>query len=190
MANNQYVNKVVYGNQTLIDLSEDTVTPETVALGVTAPAADGSVIVGTMSILDAYPVGSIYMSVVSTDPGTIFGGTWVTFGAGRVLVGVDANDADFDTVEETGGEKTHTLITNEMPAHAHERTNGSCAALGGKSGSVGRDRVTVPTSGNKYAFVANFDGLLYGGDTSNTGGGQAHNNLQPYITCYMWKRTA
>jgi hypothetical protein len=58
-----------------------------------------------------YPVGSVYINAsVSTNPGTLLGfGTWAAFGAGRVLVGLDAGDVDFDTVEETGGAKTHTL---------------------------------------------------------------------------------
>ena len=69
---------------------------------------------------DAFPVGSVFISVVSTNPGTLLGyGTWVAFGAGRMLVGIDAGQTEFDTVEETGGSKTHTLTTSEMPSHTH-----------------------------------------------------------------------
>lgn len=129
-----------------------------------------------LEFVDAvYPVGSIYMSVVSTNPATLFGfGTWVAFGAGRCLVGLDAGQPEFDTVEETGGAKTHTLTAAEMPSHNHR---------------VGRgDRSGVPDmrgagSNNVYGF----DNAMV---TESTGGGAAHNNLQPYIVVYMWKRTA
>lgn len=63
-----------------------------------------------------YPVGSIYVSTVSTDPGTLFGvGTWEAFGAGRVLVGLNDADTDFDTAEETGGAKTKTIAASNLP---------------------------------------------------------------------------
>jgi hypothetical protein len=124
-----------------------------------------------------YPVGSIYTNAsVSTNPATLLGfGTWTAFGAGRVMVGINAADADFDTAEEIGGAKTHTLSTDEIPAHSHEQ-----ATL------------------YKY-FGATSPGPTIGGDginnpltptTANAGGGNAHNNLQPYIVVYMWKRTA
>lgn len=121
-----------------------------------------------------YPVGSIYISVDSTDPGTLFGGTWAAWGAGRVPVGVDSTQTEFDTVEETGGEKTHTLTIAEMPSHNH-------TAVGTVSAS-GSGRSNYTTTGNH-----NWDGYTA---VYNTGGGGAHNNLQPYITCHMWKRTA
>ena len=184
------VNKVVYGQNTLIDLTGDTVTPETLALGVTAHAADGSAIVGTMSILNAYPVGSIYMSVANTDPGTLFGGTWTSFGAGRVLVGVDPNDTDFEDAQLTGGEKRHTLTVNELASHRHILTNNEDGNAGayylGENSSGGSYKIEYPKNG--YSWITNSKGNRFG--TTNTGGGQAHNNLQPYITCYMWLRTA
>jgi len=119
-----------------------------------------------------YPVGSIYMNASSgTNPGTLIGfGTWVAFGAGRVPVGIDSGDTDFDTAEETGGAKTHTLTVNEMPAHTHSVPN---------SGSQNNSFDSGTTVGNDVT-----------GTSGSTGGGQAHNNLQPYIVVYMWKRTA
>lgn len=67
-----------------------------------------------------FPVGYIYISVDPTNPATVLGyGTWAAFAAGRVLVGIDAGQTEFDTVEETGGAKTHTLTTAEMPSHTH-----------------------------------------------------------------------
>lgn len=69
---------------------------------------------------EAFPVGSVFISVVSTNPGTLLGyGTWSALAAGRMLVGIDAGDADFDTAEEPGGAKTTTLTTNELPSHTH-----------------------------------------------------------------------
>lgn len=122
-----------------------------------------------------YPVGSIYMSVNNTNPSTFFGGTWEAWGAGKVPVGVDANDTDFATVEKTGGEKTHTLTESEIPAHRH-----TVEAIG-----------TGTTQQELNAFSVDNQGAVDSYGTTNTaGGGQAHNNLQPYITCYMWKRTA
>jgi hypothetical protein len=119
-----------------------------------------------------YPVGSIYMNASSgTNPGTLIGfGTWVAFGAGRVPVGIDSGDTDFDTAEETGGAKTHTLTVDEMPAHTHSVPN---------SGSQNNSFDSGTTVGNDVT-----------GTSGSTGGGQAHNNLQPYIVVYMWKRTA
>jgi hypothetical protein len=131
---------------------------------ITANAPDLSVL---------YPVGSVYINAaVSTNPGTLLGfGTWAAFGAGRVLVGLDAGDVDFDTVEETGGAKTHTLTINEMPSHTHTH--------------LGLPASTSLQFGNPQDDFG-------GGNNSTgaTGGGQPHNNLQPYIVVYMWKRTA
>lgn len=77
--------------------------------------------VNTAVILAAvYPVGSIYVSALSTNPGTLFGfGTWSAFGAGRVLAGIDVGQTEFDVALETGGAKTHTLSAAEMPVHTH-----------------------------------------------------------------------
>ena len=135
------------------------------------------------NLLDSiYPVGSIYMSVNNTNPSVLFGGTWESWGAGRVPVGVDVNDTAFDTVEETGGEKTHTLTTTEMPSHGHSVTWQSNCPPWVQAGGYGQITATGTASANR----ANTGSITI----NNSGGGQAHNNLQPYITCYMWKRTA
>lgn len=118
----------------------------------------------------AWPVGSIFISVVSTNPATLLGfGTWTAFATGRTLVGIDAGQTEFDTVEETGGSKTHTLTTDEIPAHTHTVTGNNVGGSGG---------VRIDASDS------------FTDTTSSTGGGGAHNNLQPYIVTYMWKRTA
>lgn len=127
-----------------------------------------------------YPVGSIYINATSaTNPATLLGfGTWVAFGAGRVPVGFDATQTEFNTNEKTGGAKTHTLTASEMPAHTH--TIGSNVW----SQDAGYGQVTIgSTSGANRANIVS-------GVSSSAGSGAAHNNLQPYITVRMWKRTA
>ena len=120
-----------------------------------------------------YPVGSIYINAgVATNPGTLLGfGTWSAFGTGRTIVGVDSSDTDFDAVRETGGAKTHQLTISELPAHTHNVT------------------MSTSDSDNDFLSEGNNSGLS-SFTTSSTGGDQAHNNLQPYITAYMWRRTA
>lgn len=134
------INKVQYGSTTLIDLTGDTVMPENLLNGETAHNAAGEPIVGTASggdistIINAiYPIGSIYMSVNNTDPSILFEGTtWEAWGSGKVPVGVDTDDTDFDTAEETGGAKTEnytpsgstasvtlTAAQSGVPAHSH-----------------------------------------------------------------------
>lgn len=120
------------------------------------------------------PIGHIRMETTDVNPATYLGfGTWVLWGAGKVPVGVDTADTDFSTVEKTGGEKTHTLTTNEIPKHKHEIAVRNNSATG-----LYETKATNATGdvGNAY--------------TKEAGGGQAHNNLQPYITCYMWKRVS
>lgn len=124
-----------------------------------------------------YPVGSIYLSVNNVSPASFFGGTWVRWGNGRAVVGINESDSSFDTVEKIGGEKTHTLTTNEIPAHQHDLYNYS--ASGGSTPSM-----PVVVNESKKGWASNAKTLV------DAGGGQSHNNLQPYITCYMWKRTA
>lgn len=126
-----------------------------------------------------YPVGSIYMSVNNTNPSTFFGGTWEAWGAGKVPVGVDANDTDFATVEKTGGEKTHILTESEMPKHSH--------GLPTFYSNPEKESITFADSAFN-ADKASDGNVSNGGQVISAGGGQAHNNLQPYITCYMWKR--
>lgn len=119
-----------------------------------------------------YPIGSMYVNFTdNTNPATLLGfGTWTAV-TGRVVVGYDAAQTEFNAAEKTGGAKTHTLTIAEIPAHSHN--------LNAKAGSGG---------GGTYGLLDRM------GDSVNTltsvsqGGGEAHNNLQPYIVGYVWKR--
>lgn len=122
-------------------------------------------------------VGDIIFSTSDENPSTIYGGTWVAWGKGQVPVGVDTSDSDFNTVEKTGGEKEHTLTVDEMPSHTHAQYVTSDNVSGGGI------RVDYTKDGASLPY-------LQGIDTGSSGGNQPHNNIQPYITCYMWKRTA
>lgn len=124
-----------------------------------------------------YPIGSIYMSVSNTNPSELFGGTWIAWGSGRVPVGIKTSDSNFNSVEKTGGETTHKLTINEMPSHNHAQQVWNRLAYG--SGSQ-----------RSAAYWEEANSLVNLPAMSYTGGNAAHNNLQPYITCYMWKRTA
>lgn len=135
---------------------------------------------GIKSFLDAvYPVGSIYMSVKSTNPGTLFGGTWVAIAQGRTLVGVNTSDNDFKTPEKTGGEKTHKLTIAEMPSHSH---------------TIGTQNLwkQAPTYGNinPGATEGANQADIQPNQTNVRGNNQPHNNLQPYFCVYIFKRTA
>lgn len=149
-----------------------------------------------------YPVGAIFMAVVSTNPATLFGfGTWAAFGGGRVPVGYTAADSDFNAGEKTGGSKTHTLTAAQMPAHSHSATtsvNGSHShsgngGLGWGAGGYNPDygRVDANSPANFWTARLNADGSHnHSLTTSDAGSGASHNNVQPYITVFMWKRTA
>jgi hypothetical protein len=153
--------------------SASTVAATTVTASGNVNTTGGELQIDGTNVLEkVYPVGSIYINAsVSTNPATLLGfGTWVAFGAGKVIVGLDSGDTDFDTAEETGGAKTHTLSISEIPSHTHSLSTSD------NPGGTGEIEVAggAPTSTQT---------------TQATGGGEAHNNLQPYIVAYMWKRT-
>ncbi|MFR7544803.1 MAG: phage baseplate protein [Clostridia bacterium] len=120
-----------------------------------------------------YYVGKIIVDTANINPATYLGfGTWELWGQGKVPIGVDIDDEDFDEVEKTGGEKKHTLTTAEMPSHYHN------IAISGGSDAGTMDRIMLDGYGSARWYS----------NTRATGGAQAHNNMPPYITCYMWKR--
>ncbi len=145
-----------------------------------------------------YPVGSIYMTVdKDSDPAAFLGGTWERWGQGRVPVGVDENDTIFEKAENKGGEKQHTLTTSETPTHTHDISvkpdrsgYGGSIYITTEQGSYVKYLPTANSTNNRIGLEAGLgspDSVVL---MSNIGGGKPHNNLQPYITCYMWKRTA
>lgn len=130
--------------------------------------------VGTNFVLDnVYPVGSIYMSVNSTNPGTLFGGTWEQI-QGKFLLGMSSSYP----AGSQGGEASHTLTVSEMPNHTH--------SIVGYSAS-GNDY-----SGSDADLSFNYNNTMVGwsGRTASAGDSQAHNNMPPYLSVYIWKRTA
>lgn len=171
------------------------------------------------------------MSVLSTNPAALFGGTWVAWGEGQVPVGVKATDSDFDTVEKTGGSKTSFQAhSHSTPAHTHTTGTESTGHLHGFSGTTAADShdhtfwyksqqcasgtsstftIPDPYISSSRNYIGNeshshtFSGTTgdidrththsiasSGGGTSGNAGQTGSTNLQPYITCYMWKRTA
>ena len=125
------------------------------------------------SVLDEiYPIGSIYISASSTDPQSLFGGIWVSFGQGRCLVGLDSNDTDFNTTEAIGGEKNVALTKDQLPSHHHGFTPEYIANGNAHRGELSPSSFSIDSP-----------------TTSSAGGNQAHNNMQPYIVVSMWKRT-
>lgn len=145
--------------------------------GVTEPSnpTTGQMFLKEVNVAQlVYPVGAIYMSTVKTNPSTLFGfGTWEriqdTFllAAGTTYAG-----------GSTGGEATHTLTNSEIPSHNH--------AIFYPNASAGNDYAPIgyPNVGSKSTYWA------VGSYTGDVGGGQAHNNMPPYLAVYVWKRTA
>lgn len=122
-----------------------------------------------------YPVGAIYISYTSTSPAILFGGSWTQI-QGRFLL---ASSSTY-TAGSTGGEATHALTEAEMPAHTH-----SADFWSGKSGDAGYTGTPATNydSWNRPTERAT-------ASVKETGGGQAHNNMPPYLAVYMWRRTA
>ena len=129
-----------------------------------------------------YPVGSIYISANSTSPAELFGGTWEQIKDRFLLAAGDTYAAG-----STGGEATHTLTVNEMPSHSH-----AVAPLGAKGGTNGNLVINDKYGAMSGADTLNLSGgnAFYARNTSIVGERQAHNNMPPYLTIYMWKRTA
>jgi len=145
----------------------------------------------TAALQAVYPVGSIYTNATNaTNPGTLLGfGTWTAFGAGRVMVGFNAADPLFDSAEETGGSKdaivvshTHTGTTSTNGEHSHTYSasrNGGTGFADGTNGSLQGVYDTSLAGSHNHSFT-----------TNSTGSSGTNANLQPYITVYLWKRTA
>ena len=134
-----------------------------------------------------YPVGSVYITYNNVNPGTFLGGTWERFGQGRTLVGEgtgnDGSTSMSFTANSTGGEYKHKLTVDEIPNHKHavyiQNTTSNPQV------NAPKWTVALPNSWKQYAS----DTKLFGPSTGNAGGDASHNNIQPYITVYFWKRT-
>ena len=119
---------------------------------------------------EIYPIGSV---IIKNAPWNGFPGqTWVLFGGGKTLVGQDTNDADFTTLGQTGGSKTHTLTIDEMPSHSHDSFNTTFVGI---------------TGGNSYWYIDNNNQTV---QTGSTGGSQPHSIMNPYQVVLYYRRTA
>ena len=162
----------------------------------------------------------MFIAVVNTNPASLLGfGTWSAIGAGRMLVGVNAADADFDAAEKTGGAKTHTLTTAEMPSHTHAQdahthtqnshnhtqdahshiitsqtaTTGSATSYEhGVLDTSSADAEATETTAVVTATnqAATATNLNATAVNQTAGGGSAHNNMPPFLAVFFWKRTA
>lgn len=150
--------------------------------------------IGTNAIfLASHPVGSLFETTVSTNPGTLYGGTWAAWGGGRVPVGVNTADSDFNTVEKTGGKKTErhefkvgykgyygTVVgsdDNMIQAYKYSTSSYGTYAYEGSTQASVNAGIQASTNTRDVAQASST------GDTSET------SIVQPYITCYIWKRT-
>lgn len=139
-----------------------------------------------------YPVGSIYMSISETNPAELFGGNWEPWGEGRVPVGVGTytdsggttnnfNVANSSSIAGINGRYLHPLTVDEMPSHNHSASiTTTYNFTGGNTGDWKAD----PGDGTRINTT------LWSITIGNKGGNQPHNNIQPYITCYMWVRSS
>ena len=133
-----------------------------------------------------YPVGAIYMSVSPTSPASLFGGTWTQWGSGRVPIGINSSDNDFNTVEKTGGSKTAPLRAMIGAVNSNNKTIGY-QAMGPVTGVPNYNQfvnVGADGEGGSGGVIATHTTRVT--DTA----GKDPELLQPYITCYMWKRVS
>jgi hypothetical protein len=133
----------------------------------------------------AWPIGSVFLSVVSTNPATLLGfGTWSAIAAGRTLVGLNSSDTDFDVVEETGGAKTvqpsGTVSQPTFTGTANQATNQA------NIGATGRSTTTSTCTIITHTHTITATGVV----SQPTFTGVASSVVQPYYVVYMWKRTA
>lgn len=154
------------------------------------------------ALLASHPVGCIYTSEAATNPGTFLGGTWVAHGAGRVLVGFDAGDADFDTAGETGGVKSVTLTAAQSglvghnhtlndPGHDHNQSIDSSynAASAGSAGHYAQNNTGASSVDGGLTTGSSGTGVSLNA-VASAAASAAHTNVQPYTVVYRFKRTA
>ena len=207
--NTEFVN-ISVAIATKADLASPTFTGTpslpTSTTAVTQSASNNSTLLATTAFVQAVieaqnPVGSLYFNATnSTNPATLLGfGTWTAFGAGRVMVGFDSGNALFDTAEETGGSAdatlpshTHTATSTVTdPSHDHVFSGGNA---GGSPGTYYQASSGQPGPGTTYSSAGSIDnavtGITVSTNINSTGTSGTNANYQPYITVYVWKRTA
>ena len=165
-------------------------------IATTQSSSDSSTKLATTAFVQAikaslFPVGAIYTAIVSTNPGTLLGfGTWTAFGAGRVMVGFDSGNSLFDTAEETGGSADAIVVSHTHTATVtdagHSHTIGYTGNLNYSGG--GGNANTFWGTGTNQSTNSATTGVTV--DNSTTGSSGTNANYPPYITVYMWKRTA
>lgn len=162
------------------------------------------------NMLKIYPVGSIYISTEATDPSELFGGTWESYGQGRTLVGVENGQES----EQTGGSKTATLTTKNLPSHNHKIPSLTVSTWSGShthkiAREWGTNGVNTSPTDEVYSQIAgtgaqtkNNGGIISStkitvsgqttseSQTGSVGSGTSFNIQNPYITTYMWKRVS
>lgn len=193
-------------------INDSSVIKKILSFGYGDGTSDSNISIDTTSLLVKamlnliYPVGSIYISVYDSTADMVqnrFGGTWEAWGAGRVPVGVDTTQTEFNTVQKTGGNKTVTLTAAQsgVPAHAHATPNSNFQFNKSKISNTSYGLTTgggfagdVIVSQNTGTRTSGTNQPVYNSPATNNNtaadASQAHTNLQPYITCYMWRRTA
>lgn len=162
-------NAIVFFSGTTGKLVKDlAAVPSSTPAASTIPISDGSgKLDAWVTPAEAWPVGAVFIAVVSTDPATLLGyGTWSAIATGRTLVGIDTGDSDFNTVEETGGAKT-VASSGTVSAIAATATAGVRIGTGAANAAAQTHTHAAPT------FT-----------------GSATSVVQPYFVVYMWKRTA
>jgi hypothetical protein len=140
-----------------------------------------------------YPVGSIYTNAaVSTNPATLLGfGTWSAFGAGRVMVGLDAGNAAFDTAQETGGSADAIVVSHSHTATSSVSDPGHNHTVGIQTKSLDQNAGSASLAGSGTTTTSTAStGISVSTSISTTGSSATNANLPPYIVVYMWRRTA
>lgn len=165
----------------------------------------GGIVAPVLAVSAAWPVGSIYISAVPTDPSVLIGaGVWSRFGVGRTLVSQNSGDIDFDLPEEVGGFKSVTLTAEQsgMPAHSHTYSGvtGLKAPLAYFTLTDSATNPETPSSIKRGASTGRVKNELDSSDHNHTYSGTtssasapaavAHPNMPPYIVVYMWKRVS
>jgi hypothetical protein len=199
-------NNIATAVATKADLASPTFTGSpalpTGTTAVTQSSGNNSTLLATTAFVQAaiallYPVGSVYTNAsVSTNPGTLLGfGTWTAFGAGRVMVGFDSSNALFDSAEETGGSAdaitvshTHTATSTDS-GHTHTTTWNNIDDFQTGSNSPGAEQSPDNVQGT-FNITSNSGTANITTTVASSGSSGTNANYQPYITVYMWKRTA